>query len=173
MLLVFFHLHSFGILSNIPLYRFDLKRVQSKVEAIGSDCQVTLQISSNPGNKRKLSDFTIIMAIPQNVFGDTLTTHPVGGIYNTEKNSVIWRVSQLGPGEKFQLVAKFKLDKSIDRFGKVPSFPVVVRCQSLYAHLSGIVVECEDEPRGFPADVNTKVARRFRVSHRERDPHVK
>ena len=105
--------------------------------------------------------------VPTNVIGETLVTQPVGGVYNPSRRSVIWCVSQLGAGEKFQLHANFRMEGKVK--GEKPSFPILVRCQSLYAHLSGIVVECEDEPKGFPADVNTKVARRFRVSHRERE----
>lgn len=108
--------------------------------------------------------------VPANIIGDTLTTKPEGGVYNETKKSVIWCVSELGSGEKFQLQAQFKMEKTVDEFGQRPSFPILVRCTSVYSHLSGIVVECEDEPKAFPADVNTRVARRFRVSHRERDP---
>ena len=149
---------------------FRTKRVQSRTKTNKKDCQVALQISSNPENEKSLSDFTIIMMVPKNAIGESLETQPVGGIYNASKRSVIWCVSHLGKGEKFQLHAQFKLDKTVEEMnGEKPSFPILVRCQSLYAHLSGIVVECEDEPKGFPADVNTKVARRFRVSHRERE----
>lgn len=116
-----------------------------------------------------MSDFTIIMMVPDNVIGESVITQPVGGVFNAAKKSVIWCVSQLGSGEKFQLHAQFKLDKPLEKFGQGPSFPILVRCQSLYTQLSGIEVDCEDEPKGFPADVQTKVARRFRVSHRERD----
>jgi hypothetical protein len=147
------------------------------VKTVNTDCQVAIQISSNPSNEKDLSDFTIIMMVPQNVIGESLTTQPVGGIYNASKRSVIWCVSQLGSGEKFQLQAHFKLERSIEstkngnRNGvPPPSFPILVRCQSLSSHLSGVDVECEDEPRGFPADVSTKVARRYRVLHKERDP---
>ncbi len=144
--------------------------MQSRVRTRYTDCYVAIQISSNPSNERNLSDFTIIMMVPQNVMGDTLTTQPPGGVYNSSKRSVIWCVSQLGSGEKFQLHAQFKLEKSVHMHGESPSFPIMVKCQSLYTHLSGIVVQCQDEPKSFPADVDTKFANRFRVSHRERDP---
>ncbi len=133
-------------------------------------CHVALQISSNPSNEKRLSDFTIFMMVPDNVVGPSVTTQPVGGVYEEEKKSVIWCVSQLGSGEKFQLHAKFKMAKGggASKNGTKPSFPILVRCQSLYTHLSGISIECEDEPNSFPADVKTKVARRFRVAHKER-----
>jgi hypothetical protein len=139
------------------------------VKVIKTDCRVAIQISSNPRNEKKISDFTIIMTVPDNVIGESLTTQPVGGTYNATKRNVIWCVSQLGSGQKFQLHAQFKLEKTVEEFNEAPSFPLLVRCQSLYTQLSGIIVECEDEPKGFPADVNTKVARRYRIAHEEQD----
>lgn len=141
----------------------------SRVKAVNKNCQVAIQISSNPSNQKRLSDFTIMMEVPRNVLGETLTTQPVGGVYNASKRSVIWNVENLGPGQKFQLLAIFKLEETIEMYGESPSFPLIVRCISLHDHLSGIVVECEDEPNGFPADVNFKVGKRFRVAHTDRD----
>ncbi len=144
--------------------------MQSRIKISNKDCQIALQISSNPSNEKNLSDFTIIMMVPDNVIGESVRTEPVGGVYNVSKKSVIWCVSQLGSGEKFQLRAQFRMEKTVEKFGTSPSFPILVRCQSLYTQLSRIVVDCKDEPKGFPSDVKTKVARRFRVSHREKDP---
>ena len=139
-----------------------------RVKTNNMACHVALQISSNPSNEKNLSDFTIFMMVPDHVIGPSVTTQPVGGVYDDEKKSVIWCVSQLGSGEKFQLHAKFKLEQSAQSLDETPSFPILVRCQSLYTHLSGVSIDCEDEPNGFPADVKTKVARRFRVAHKER-----
>ena len=47
-------------------------------------------------------------------------------------------------------------------------FPVVVRSQCMYAQLSDVEVEVGDVPELWPADVAIKLARRFRLSHRER-----
>mmetsp|Transcript_578 Transcript_578/g.905 ORF Transcript_578/g.905 Transcript_578/m.905 type:complete len:627 (+) Transcript_578:20-1900(+) len=145
-------------------------RVQSRVRTKYTDCQVAIQISSNPGNERNLSNLTIIMVVPRNVLGETLTTQPAGGFYDASKRSVIWCVPQLGAGEKFHLHSRLKLEKSVSTYGESPIFPIMVKCQSLYTHLSGIVVECQDEPKGFPANVDTQVGKRFCVTHRERDP---
>lgn len=107
--------------------------------------------------------------IPPNVIGQSVSTQPVGGIYDQDKNCVVWCVSQLGAGEKFQLHAKFKLEKSFEeKLGQSPSFPVLVRCQSFFTHFSRVAIDCEDESNSFPADLKTKIARRFRVAHKER-----
>lgn len=136
----------------------------------GGLCRVALQISSNPANEDDLTDLTIIMGVPEEVKGETLTTQPTGGVWNAARRSVIWCVAELGDGEKFQLQALFEIDeekmKSIGE--ERPRFPVLVRCQCMYAQLSLIELEVADIPEVFPADVTMKLARRFRLSHRER-----
>jgi hypothetical protein len=137
---------------------------------IGGLCRVALQISSNPANEDDLTDLTIIMGVPVEVKGETLTTQPTGGVWNAARRSVIWCVAELGDGEKFQLQAQFELDEP--RMKNItderPRFPVLVRCQCMYAQLSLIELEVADIPEVFPAEVTMKLARRFRLSHRER-----
>lgn len=145
-------------------------RVQTRTRMIGGLCRVALQISSNPANEDDLTDLTIIMGVPVEVKGETLTTQPTGGVWNAARRSVIWCVAELGDGEKFQLQAQFELDEP--RMKNItderPRFPVLVRCQCMYAQLSLIELEVADIPEVFPAEVTMKLARRFRLSHRER-----
>ena len=111
------------------------------------------------------------MGVPPEVNGETLTTSPPGGVWNESKRSVIWCVSELGGGEKFQLQARFEflpnapveLDDE-----QTPKFPVLVRCQCMYAQLSDIELDVKSAPQATNADVRMKLARRFRLSHRER-----
>ena len=158
----------------------------------GVYCRVALQISSNPANEDDLTDLTIIMGVPPSVRGETMTTSPSGGVWNAAKRSVLWCVAELGDGEKFQLQAQFEMtgggDDDYDdddgdggpRGGpraeeeeggeeRMPVFPVLVRCQCMYAQLSDVELEAHDIPEaGYPAEITMKVARRFRLSHRER-----
>jgi Muniscin C-terminal mu homology domain len=142
-----------------------LQRVQTRVRLEDDHWRVALQISSNPHNEDNLTDLTIIMGVPPVVKGESLTTSPPGGVWNASKRSVIWCVSELGGGEKFQLQARFEVEPDEDAG---PQFPVLVRCQCMYAQLSDVEVEVSDIPEVFPADVRMKLARRFRLSHRER-----
>ena len=71
------------------------------------------------------------MAVPPTVRGDSLVTSPPGGMWNSSKRSVLWCVSELGVGEKFQLQAQFKMvEREVE---EKLIFPVVVRCQCMYA----------------------------------------
>lgn len=145
-------------------------RVQTRVRLSQGFCRVALQISSNPANEDDLTDLTIIMGVPPEVRGESLITSPPGGVWNAAKRSVIWCVAELGDGEKFQLQAQFEVleEKRSEVEIERPKFPVLVRCQCMYAQLSDIELEVRDVSDVFPADVAMKLARRFRLSHRER-----
>jgi hypothetical protein len=107
------------------------------------------------------------MNVPELVIGETLMTQPAGGVWDEEKHSVIWCVSELGGGEKFQLQARFEtVDDDVASHDL--HFPVMVRCQCLFAQLSDIELEVRDIAEVHPAEMAMKVARRFRLSHREK-----
>ena len=109
------------------------------------------------------------MGVPTVVRGETLITSPPGGVWNASKRSVIWCVSELGGGEKFQLQARFEIEPESEVSSEdTPKFPVLVRCQCMYDQLSDVQVDVGDVPEVCPADVRMKLARRFRLSHRER-----
>jgi Muniscin C-terminal mu homology domain len=132
---------------------------------------VALQISSNPNNESGLTDLTIAMGVPDTVVhGESLVTQPAGGIYDASKSSVIWCVSELGCGEKFQLQARFEMKENSTTPSKNDlNFPVVVRCQCLHVQLSGVGFDVRHNPQLLPADILMKVASRFRLSHREKN----
>ena len=160
-----------------PLIRYkctsDLRpvpiRVQSRVRLSGNYVRVALQISSNPSNVDALTDLTIALVVPITVRGESVVTSPEGGIWDPSNRSVDWSVSELGEGEKFQLQAQFEIDEAQEtEHENLPSFSVLVRCQCLYAQLSDVDLDVADVPELWPAEVSLKVARRFRLSHREK-----
>lgn len=148
------------------------QRVQSRVRIQGKFCRIALQISSNPQNPADLVRLTIIMSVPDGVRGETLQCNPPGGVWNDTKRVVLWCVSELGGGEKFQLQSIFEIDDSILNGGEniVPDkleFPVLARCQCSDALLSDVSFHVTDISDSFPAEVSLTVARQFRVSHKE------
>lgn len=132
---------------------------------MAGECRVALQVSANPNNEASMSDLNIIMGVPDGVLGETLRTQPAGGVWNETKRSVIWFVTELGSGERFQLQAKFQVGGNIE---VEPSFPVLVRCTCLFAQLSDVLVDVAEIPELMPVDIQMKLARRFRLVHRER-----
>ncbi|KAL7522130.1 hypothetical protein ACHAWX_006820 [Stephanocyclus meneghinianus] len=150
-------------------------RVQSRVRTQGKACRVALQISSNPQNSSDLIHLTIIMGVPKGVVrGDSLQCNPPGGTYNEAKSVVLWCVSELGGGEKFQLQAMFELEEkwlSPENEAELASkleFPVLARCQCSDVQLSDIALEVADMSDLYPAVISKNVVRRFRVSHKEK-----
>eukprot|EP00970_Alexandrium_tamarense_P019763 scaffold14452_cov193-Alexandrium_tamarense.AAC.1 len=151
-------------------------RVQNRVRTQGKSCRVALQISSNPQNPNELVQLTIIMGVPSGVRGESLQCNPPGGVWNEAKSVVLWCVSELGGGEKFQLQAIFDIDDELlnssegdmtDLAEKL-EFPVLARCQCSSAQLSNVMLEVSDVPDLFPAEVSKSVIRRFRVAHKEK-----
>ena len=129
---------------------------------------MALQISSNPNNGANLSDLAIMMEVPSDVQGETLATQPTGGVWDATKSSVVWCVSELGIGEKFQLQARFAF-KNGSTVTDALSFPVLVRCQCLHVQLSEIDFDATELPDVFQAEVSVKIAKRYRLSHREKN----
>jgi len=147
-------------------------RVQSRVRAQGNSCRVALQISSNPQNPSELAQLTIIMSVPTGILGETLRCNPPGGVWNDEKKVVLWCVSELGGGEKFQLQALFDIDATVlgeeGNLVEKIEFPVLARCQCSGFQLSAVAFEVTDMPDMYPAEVSKSLIRRFRVSHKEK-----
>jgi hypothetical protein len=119
------------------------------------------------------------MGVPQGIVkGHSLQCNPPGGTYNDEKSVVLWCVSELGGGEKFQLQAMFELreeyldaerdaEATADLASKL-EFPVLARCQCSGAQLSDIVLDAMSMEDHFPAEITRNLVRRFRVSHKEK-----
>lgn len=149
------------------------KRVQTRIRTQGKFCRVALQISSNPQNPSDLVHLTVIMGVPPGLKGESLKCNPPGGVWNESKRVVLWCVSELGGGEKFQLQAIFEMSDDLIQTGGVdPSerleFPVMARCQCAGAQLSDVALDVSAVNDMFPAEVSKNVIRRFRVSHREK-----
>lgn len=115
------------------------------------------------------------MSVPPGVHGNSLQCNPPGGVWNESKRVVLWCVSELGGGEKFQLQSIFEIEGWLlndlggeEGMAEKLEFPVLSRCQCPGAQLSDVALEVSDiGSNDFPAEVSKTVVRRFRVSHKE------
>jgi hypothetical protein len=111
------------------------------------------------------------MGVPPGLKGETLKCNPPGGIWNESKHVVLWCVSELGRGEKFQLQAILEMSESLMQSGVDPAerleFPIMARCQCSGAQLSDVALDVSNDDM-FPGTISKNVIRRFRVSHREK-----
>ena len=144
-------------------------RVQSRVRTQGKFCRVALQISSNPTNQSDLVHLTIIMSVPEGVRGSSVQCNPPGGVWNETKRVVLWCVSELAGGEKFQLQSIFEIEDELLNSGEDLTesleFPVLTRCQCTGAQLSDVGLEVMAMSQSVLPAKN--VIRRFRVAHTE------
>jgi hypothetical protein len=106
------------------------------------------------------------MSVPDGVLGETLLCNPPGGVWNASKRIVLWCVSELSGGEKFQLLSIFELENNLPSSMDL-EFPVLARCQCTGVQLSNVSLEVNDIPNHYPAKVSKTLAQRFRVSHKE------
>lgn len=136
------------------------------MKAQGDFCRIALQISSNPLNQSDLVNLTIIMSVPDGVLGETLLCNPPGGVWNASKRIVLWCVSELAGGEKFQLLSIFELENNLKSSFDL-EFPVLARCQCSGVQLSNVALEVHDIPYHYPAKVSKTLSQRFRISHKE------
>jgi hypothetical protein len=163
------------------------QRVQSRVrfQANTKDnsrrCKVALQISANPENKGTLTGMEILVSVPPSMNGETATTNPPAARWNAPKRCLEWAREELPPGSKFQIQALFAVPPSTSTTTGTgnaapqqdqtpPEFPILVRCHCMYAQLSDIDVRLRSSDNGEdpPIDITMKIARRFRISHREK-----
>jgi len=144
-------------------------RVQSRVRTQGKFCRVALQISSNPTNQSDLVHLTIIMSVPEGVRGSSVQCNPPGGVWNETKRVVLWCVSELAGGEKFQLQSIFEVEDELLNSGEDLTskleFPVLTRCQCTGAQLSDVGLEVMAMSQSVLPAKN--IIRRFRVAHTE------
>eukprot|EP00814_Leptocylindrus_danicus_P013664 CAMPEP_0116011448 /NCGR_PEP_ID=MMETSP0321-20121206/4574_1 /TAXON_ID=163516 /ORGANISM="Leptocylindrus danicus var. danicus, Strain B650" /LENGTH=380 /DNA_ID=CAMNT_0003480683 /DNA_START=150 /DNA_END=1288 /DNA_ORIENTATION=+ len=141
-------------------------RVQTRVRMVGDSCRVALQISSNPSNVTHLTDLNIFMEVPPVVKGETLVTSPAGGVWNENQRHVLWCVSRLASGEKFQLQAQFDLisqeeEGTIGEEREKPHFPVFARCNGTSEQLSNVEITIA-EAKSSSISLAMRAARRFR-----------
>ena len=119
----------------------------------------------------------MIMSVPAGIRGDTLQTNPPGGVWNESKRVVLWCVSELGGGEKFQLQSIFEIEEEMmaqsrsegsEDLAQKLDFPVLARCQCPGGLLSDVALEVVDTPAEMSqVKVTKNVVKRFRVSHKE------
>lgn len=129
-------------------------------------CRVAVQVRSKLSNKGDLGDFTIAVAMPEHVDGDTVEVLRGDGTYDELKRTIRWNMKELPRGESFMVSAQAQLwsPLSDDEQERV-RFPVLARCSSTKDQISSVdfrATEAEDHP----ASVTYYGTKSFRLLHR-------
>jgi len=178
-------------IANLPVCKYTCKStalflpmiVQTKVSIINKVCRVILLLTSNPSNKTKLSNLTILMAVPLEIDADTLkmsNTHD--GYWDKMKRLLVWSVPELKSGRVFELHVQcgfMEEDTSTTTTtattttttkkgpNKNPNFPVLVRCSSFRNQLSSIELVVNHVDGAPSSSVVLNQSQSYRVVYRK------
>lgn len=152
--------------------------VQAKAAVVKEmACRVSVQIRSNLSNQGDLSNFTIVVAIPTTLKGDTLKiTRGDYGIWDANKRIITWKIGNLPHGESCLVSAEADLTSSVVNVlrdnpfepqaleGKIRC-PVLVRCLSEVDQVSDLVLTAVPLERS-PARVVQQQMKSYQLLHR-------
>mmetsp|Transcript_4693 Transcript_4693/g.11969 ORF Transcript_4693/g.11969 Transcript_4693/m.11969 type:complete len:988 (+) Transcript_4693:139-3102(+) len=122
----------------IPRLRPMPMLVKTKVHRKNNTCRVGIRIRANPQNAYVLTDAAVLMVVPFDMDGESVTMSRDGAIWDAMKRTLAWSITQLTPGETIDIQAQFKClpepieGSYLDDLGtNTPSggsFPVLASC---------------------------------------------
>ncbi|KAL7541075.1 hypothetical protein ACHAXR_010614 [Thalassiosira sp. AJA248-18] len=151
--------------------------VQTKSAIQDKTCRISVQIRSNLSNQGDLSNFTIIVAIPTTLKGDTLNvTRGDHGLWDANKRIVTWKIGNLLHGESCLVSAEAEIASAVATLLRDNPFdakvaekkiqcPVLVRCLSEVDQVSDLALSAM-AIRGDPATIVQHQMRSYQLLHR-------
>lgn len=151
--------------------------VQSKAALSERTCRVSVQIRSNLSNQGDLSNFTIIVAIPTTLRGETLQlTRGDNGVWDANKRIVTWKIGNLQHGESCLVSAEAQVSHAVGEMLRENPFdtkvaagkimcPVLVRCLSEVDQVSDLQLMAMALNHN-PATIVQNQARSYQLLHR-------
>lgn len=137
--------------------------LERKVTIHETSCRIALQVRSKLSNKGDLKDFTLAVAIPEVVDGESVQIVRGQGSFDGLKRLIKFQLAHLKKGESFMVSAQARLWKSIQ--GGEIRFPVLMRCSSTDDHISSVDFEVQQDD-GTPCSISVTKAHSFRLLHR-------
>jgi hypothetical protein len=132
----------------------------------GNAVRVAVQVRSKLSNNGDITDFTIAVAVPERVNGETVEISRGSGVYDDLKRTIKWKVGKLLKGESFMVSAQAQLWSSATKEDQVTlKFPVLLRCSSLDDQISNVELRAV-EADGFPSTVSFNRSFSFELLHR-------
>ena len=129
-----------------------------------SKIQVAIQVRSKLSNPDDLSDFSIVVFIPKQVDGKTVSVVSGDGEFDQWKRCITWEKKMLPKGQSFMVSAKCAIDET-STADEGLNFPVMLRCRTK-DQISSVQVKAV-EANGHPASVSsTVVGKSYRIVHR-------
>lgn len=152
--------------------------VQAKAAVKDGTCRISVQIRSNLSNHGDLSNFTVIVAFPTTLRGDTArVTRGEAGVIDANKRIATWKIGNLPHGESCLVSAEAEVAPSVARLIHDNPFPekkaieekikcpVLVRCLSEVDQVSDVNLTAIGL-KGVPATIVQQHFRSYQLLHR-------
>lgn len=153
----------------VPIARYSLTNeiqhmpllLERKITVSDKKCRIAVQVRSKLSNQGNMEDFSIAVAIPECVDGESIEFIRGDGEYDELKRMVTWKLAELEKGESFMVSAQAKLWVPTTEI----QFPIMLRCTSSVDQISNVefkVVAAD----GYPSSVTFNATHSFRLLHR-------
>lgn len=161
--------HEIGL---VPVAHFSLTStvehmpllLERKTMISGTNCRLAVQVRSKLTNQGNMQDFTIAVAVPEIVNGDSIRIVRGEGYYDELKRTIQWKLPDLERGNSFMVSAQLTFWKEQTADAEV-QFPVLLRCHSDADQISDAEFQVL-AAEGHPSSVTYTTTRSFRLLHR-------
>lgn len=158
--------HEIGL---VPIARYTLTNeiqhmpllLERKVTVSGTSCRIAVQVRSKLSNRGNMEDFTIAVAVPECVNGESVEILRGEGEYDELKRTIMWKLAELQKGESFMVSAQAKLWEPTTEI----QFPIMLRCSSSTDQISDVEFEVT-AAEGYPSSITFNTTHSFRLLHR-------
>jgi hypothetical protein len=140
-----------------------LQLLKTQVKTIEDGCRVGIRIRANPSNRYALTQMAILMIVPPDVSGESVSMSRKGGIWDGMKRTISWTIRKVEPGETIGIQAQFQTFNGVGSI--VPKFPLLIRCdgRSLF---SGVKLDADfSDSESIP--VNMELVKCSRILYRQ------
>lgn len=135
--------------------------LERKITVSGTSCRIAVQVRSKLSNQGNMEKFTIAVAVPECVNGDSIEIVQGEGEYDELKRTILWKLDELQKGESFMVSAQAKLWEATTEI----QFPVMLRCSSNVDQISDVAFEVAPA-EGYPSSVTFITSQSFQLLHR-------
>ena len=118
----------FVALSQIVLSRLlnrTFQLLKSRVQKKDNYVRCLIRIRANPTNEYALANLAILLVVPPEVAGESVSMSRIGG-WDGMKRTISWTMDRLDAGEKMEIQVQFELLKA--KSDVIPNFPILIRC---------------------------------------------
>ena len=137
--------------------------LERKVTVDNLSVRIAVQVRSKLSNLGNLQNFSIVMAIPESIDGESIQVIKGNGTYDELKRTIQWKLAQLNKGESFVVSAQAQLWEETTDYVPVP---VMLRCESEHDPIGSEIQFRVEAADGHPASVTYNTGYSFRLLSR-------